>query len=455
MAQVTELITAFKFEGSTKPLESFNQSLGKSATLLLGASTALLAAGAGIATFAKATLQGIDSQLQLADSIGVTIEQIQKLGFAAESSGSSAQDLESSLVGLTDKAGEAALKGSEAFNRLGINVRKSNGEVKKADQLLLEISDQFKGLNLSVAEQSKLLSELGINKNLAKLLGSSRRDIRALMKEAKGFGIVSEENARRIEEFNTELYQSSFAFDSLKKLISIGLLPQLKSMNDSFQGFLKTNQDVIVNGIQKFFKGIGALVDAFKRVGGAIGDLIDKTIGFKAALIAVTALIIKFNSALLLNPIVLITGLIVGLVAVVDDLVVAFQGGKSIIGDFFKSVFNVSIVEAFTKAIDFLKDSLKSLIEFFDPLVEGFNNTIDRVAKVGKFLGIDSLFNNLGSGLDNLITGGQSSNVSNSTNQDVTININTSDPVVAGEVASQSLKREFDLVKGLNNRGNF
>jgi hypothetical protein len=450
MAQVTELITAFKFEGSTKPLESFNQSLGKSATLLLGASTALLAAGAGIATFAKATLQGIDSQLQLADSIGVTIEQIQKLGFAAESSGSSAQDLESSLVGLTDKAGEAALKGSEAFNRLGINVRKSNGEVKKADQLLLEISDQFKGLNLSVAEQSKLLSELGINKNLAKLLGSSRRDIRALMKEAKGFGIVSEENARRIEEFNTELYQSSFAFDSLKKLISIGLLPQLKSMNDSFQGFLKTNQDVIVNGIQKFFKGIGALVDAFKRVGGAIGDLIDKTIGFKAALIAVTALIIKFNSALLLNPIVLITGLIVGLVAVVDDLVVAFQGGKSIIGDFFKSVFNVSIVEAFTKAIDFLKDSLKSLIEFFDPL-----NTIDRVAKVGKFLGIDSLFNNLGSGLDNLITGGQSSNVSNSTNQDVTININTSDPVVAGEVASQALKREFDLVKGLNNRGNF
>ena len=455
MAQVTELITAFKFEGSTKPLESFNQSLGKSATLLLGASTALLAAGAGIATFAKATLQGIDSQLQLADSIGVTIEQIQKLGFAAESSGSSAQDLESSLVGLTDKAGEAALKGSEAFNRLGINVRKSNGAVKKADQLLLEISDQFKGLNLSVAEQSKLLSELGINKNLAKLLGSSRRDIRALMKEAKGFGIVSEENARRIEEFNTELYQSSFAFDSLKKILSIGLLPQLKSMNDSFQGFLKTNQDVIVNGIQKFFKGLGALIGAFKRVGGAIGDLIDKTIGFKAALIAVTALVIKFNSALLLNPIVLITGLIVGLVAVVDDLIVAFQGGKSIIGDFFKSVFNISIVEGFTKAIDFLKDSLKSLIEFFDPLVEGFNNTIDRVAKVGKFLGVDGLFDSLGSGLDNLITGGQSNNVSNSTNQDVTININTSDPVVAGEVASQALKREFDLVKGLNNRGNF
>lgn len=454
MAQVTELITAFKFEGSTKPLESFNQSLGKSATLLLGASTALLAAGAGIATFAKATLQGIDSQLQLADSIGVTIEQIQKLGFAAESSGSSAQDLESSLVGLTDKAGEAALKGSEAFNRLGINVRKSNGEVKKADQLLLEISDQFKGLNLSVAEQSKLLSELGINKNLAKLLGSSRRDIRALMKEAKGFGIVSEENARRIEEFNTELYQSSFAFDSLKKLISIGLLPQLKSMNDSFQGFLKTNQDVIVNGIQKFFKGIGALIDAFKRAAPAVGLLVLKLVGFKKVL-AGSILVAKLFWAAVASPVTVVTGLILGVVAVVDDLVVAFQGGKSIIGDFFKSVFNVSIVEAFTKAIDFLKDSLKSLIEFFDPLVEGFNNTIDRVAKVGKFLGIDSLFNNLGSGLDNLITGGQSNNVSNSTNQDVTININTSDPVVAGEVASQALKREFDLVKGLNNRGNF
>jgi hypothetical protein len=77
------------------------------------------------------------------------------------------------------------------------------------------------------------------------------------------------------------------------------------------------------------------------------------------------------------------------------------------------------------------------------------------VAKVGKFLGIDGLFDSLGSGRDNLITGGQSNNVSNSTNQDVTININTSDPIVAGEVASQALKREFDLVKGLNNRGNF
>jgi hypothetical protein len=118
MAQVTELITAFKFEGSTKPLELFNQALGKSATLLLGASTALLAVGARIATFAEATLQGVDTQLQLADSIGVTIEQIQKLGFAAESSGSSAQDLESSLVGLTDKAGEAALKGSGSGFRI-------------------------------------------------------------------------------------------------------------------------------------------------------------------------------------------------------------------------------------------------------------------------------------------------------------------------------------------------
>ena len=44
--------------------------------------------------------------------------------------GSSLEDMQSSLEGLNEKIGEAAIQGSEAFNRLGINIRMANGEVK-------------------------------------------------------------------------------------------------------------------------------------------------------------------------------------------------------------------------------------------------------------------------------------------------------------------------------------
>jgi len=454
MAQVTELVTLFKFSGSTKPLETFNTSMEDAIGLITTGATIFAAGAIALNAFVVSSLAGADAQGQLAATIGVTVEEIQKLGFAASVNGSSLEDMQSSLEGLNEKIGEAAIQGSEAFNRLGINIRFANGEVKKADTVLAEVGQRFKALNLSVAEQGRLLGELGINKNLAQTLRLTASEMKALKDEAEDFGIITTEQTKEIIEFNDSLTRVAFGMDSLRKIIAIGLGPQMTNISDDFIVFLKANKDLIANGIGKTFEVINAGLGSLFRVGGAILDLVDNTIGLKNAAILLTGAVLVLNRAMLANPVVLITTGIIALFLAVDDLIVAFQGGESIIADFFKNAFDIDIVDKLTSGIDILKDALKDLLIFFAPVLKGINTILEPLGKLGEAIGFENIFTNANAGLDNLVAG-STSNVSNSTSQAVTINITTSDPQAAGAAAAQSIKQEFDLVKSRNKRGNF
>ena len=443
MAPVTELVTKFTFIGSLDPLENFNEGLGSSITLMAGAGAGLIAIAGIMNTFVVQTLAGADAVGQLARNTGVAVETIQELGFAASVTGSDAQAMEGTIDSLSKTIGDAAQKGSEDFARLGISVRKSNGEVKKADEIFDEVGQRFRTLKLSLAEKQSFASSLGIDPSLIQLLNKTSGEMFTLRKRARELGIVNQEQQEGIIDFNNSLTTLKFGLSAVQKQVAIGLAPTIKNMAEGFTDFLAANKDLVINGLVFVGDGINALLGFLDRMKFVLAAMIGLFIALKIATIGWGAVM-----AIVFSPVVLITAGIAALLLIVDDLIVAFQGGKSVIGDFFQEFFGIDItpilktfVSDFLFGIKQIGKALKLLFDLFlKPLIDGLG-TIGR--KIGNFFGGKKL-----SGLPQTIppgapAGSQSSSVDNSIRQENFFDIKGDNPQQIADDVGTVLDRQL------------
>jgi hypothetical protein len=357
MALVAELVTKFTFIGNLSRLKGFNTGLAKGITLAAKAAAGITVATGAITTFVVKTMSGADAMAQLAKNTGVSIEKIQTLGYAASMSGSSQEALEGTLKSLSKTIGSAAQKGSADFSRLGISVRDANGNIKKADTILMEVGQSFKRLNLSMQEQQSFASALGIDDSLLQMLNKSSSEMAVLQARAKALGVISDAQAKKIINFNNSVKTLKFGMQSLARQAAIGLSPVIQNLSNKFIDFLSKNK--FYEGIEKLAKGFEFVVDGAIRLIKFMDDLIDATITWKGA-------ILVLGAVFAMTPIGKMVLLITGLLLIIDDLVVAFRGGKSVIRDFFKEFFGIDItpvlrnmVEWFKKAVKWLKDMEK------------------------------------------------------------------------------------------------
>jgi len=356
MAVVTELITKFGFEGSTKPLKDYNNSLGESIKLLGAMGAAFGAATFAVAKWASGVSQSLQPLFDLSEQTGVAVASIQELSFVAEQSGSSAQALESSISGLSAKIGEAAQKGSEEFSRLGISVRDANGNVKDADAILGEVGNSFKRLGLSMSEQQGYAEALGIDPSLISMLSQTSAETDKLKQRARDLGItLSPEDKKGLKEYNESISEMDSAMSGLKNQIAVAIVPELEGLAEGFSDLLAKNNEWIVDGVEATVEFVVDLVDALKRLapfilaaGAAFAIATIGTSGFAAAL------------GFVLSPAVLITAGILAIALVLDDLIVAFRGGDSVIANFFEEFFGWDI-----------QPLLKDIVAVFKEVVGG------------------------------------------------------------------------------------
>ena len=363
MAEVTELITKFSFEGSTSPLRNYNTSLGKSVKLLGSMGAALGMAAFAVAKWASGVSQSLQPLFDLSEQTGVAVASIQELSFVAEQSGSSAQALESSLSGLGAKIGEAAQKGSEDFSRLGISVRDANGHVKSTDTILDEVGNSFKRLGLSMAEQQGFAEALGIDSSLISMLRQTSAETEKLKQRARDLGItLSPEDIKGLKEYNESIAEMDAAMSGLKNKIAVAIVPELEDLAESFSDLLAENQEWIVEGVEATVELVVDLVDALKRLapfilatGAAFAVATIGTAGFA------TALGLVFSPA---------AGILAALL-ILDDLIVAFQGGNSVIANLFQELLGFDIQPVLKTIVSGFKEAFKVVTELVTGVVSG------------------------------------------------------------------------------------
>ncbi|WP_407129449.1 phage tail tape measure protein [Citrobacter cronae] len=526
MAIVNELITKFGFIGNLAPQETFNANLKASIGLLAGMGAAIQGSAGAMATWFTSIIDGLDPLVQFHRETGLSVEGLQELGRVAELNGSSMEAVTSSIGEMTMRIGEFVSTGegemADIAKRLGMSFKNSQGKVKDATQTFTELSDKMRGM--SHAEKFSLLDKMGIDRSMVQMLSLSREELDKSLKQARDWGVVTTEQADAAAEFNNSLKDLRMGYSSVSTQVALSFLPMLKDIIDGMREWLHANADLIKNGLHHLGEIVFSVAGMIRRLLPLIGLATAGFVIWKIAAIGLRTVL-----ATIFSPVLLITAAIVGILLVIDDLVVAMQGGQSVIADFFKDTWGIDIVpgllaikDAVMVVVDYIIAIFKQGIEnikllfsalsklvtgdfqgAWDDVVKSFTDSVALLRKpFDEFMQwVLGLFANLGETIKNTInnaasnawnatksffgfgedeqqqgvTGGGNGGMSpdgipygmnaavgiagggvtsnSSVNQQNTIHINTSDPVVAGNTAADSLQQNMKDANRLSGRG--
>ncbi|HMU54863.1 MAG TPA: hypothetical protein PKA61_07645 [Nitrospira sp.] len=195
--------------------------------------TQLTAAGAALFAIAKSTANYGDELVKASQRMGTSVEDTARLQHAAKLSDTDLQGL-SKTVGFLSKEMLAASSGNvdaqKTFDRLGISVVTSNGQLKGTTQVLLEMNDKFRLMPDGPEKTAMAMLSLGkTGKDVLPLLNSNMREA---FDEADKLGLVmSEKDARAAEHFNDELTKLHGAIRGVTNDIGSALIPKFDAIS--------------------------------------------------------------------------------------------------------------------------------------------------------------------------------------------------------------------------------
>lgn len=357
-----------KLKAAEQAVDGFAKKLQQVGGLLAGGLVAK-----ALFDFAKETANIGDAISDNAQRIGITTQSYQALGYAAQLSASNAEELSVALLALQDRAVDAARGSKEtaaAFSRLGLKVKDANGHVKSADVLFVEAAEKISKMD-NAAQQTAAAVDLFSRQGraLLPLLKGGAAGIAALTAEAEALGGgFSEAAVAASAEFNDSLDRSRFVVRGLRGQLALALLPAMRWLID------------LTTKVAAWFARMARVSEFFRASLVVLGVA---TAAFGAvALRAFLPLLLPFLKA----------GLLLGLlILIVDDLLVLFKGGKSVIGDAIDALFGVG---AAGKAIQWLKQQWQDLNVFI-------KESIDYISNFGKHF--DEALEKAGAALKKLI----------------------------------------------------
>ena len=164
------------------------------------------------------------------------------------------------------------------------------------------------------------------------------RKAEELSKTKNGLIDITQEEIATSKAYQESTKRLSGTFDVLKAKIALGVAPQMLAITERMNAFLMSNKKLITDGLKKVVGWLFEFVEGTMNVFRSLGDLIDKTIGWKGALlvlVGVLALVKKATiAAFITNPITWVVAAITGLILLVDDLMTYMRGGKSLLGSY-------------------------------------------------------------------------------------------------------------------------
>jgi len=260
LAQFQDTLTSISKAGdrTARQLNSaFSTLKGTLATIGVGLSAA------GLTAFFKSGIDKADELGKLSQKVGVTVESLSALKFAADLSDVSIEQLQTSLVQLAKHAVEAQAGGNEsadAFNALGIAVNDAAGQLKPTEELLLAVAERFAGMEDGAGKTAIAMRLFGRSgAELIPLLNQGRAGIEALRKEAV---ITSTEMARAAEQFNDNLKRLGTSSEKLKLQVAEGLLPALNRVATAMLEASQNGEGLL--GKLKALGGLSPATDLFK-----------------------------------------------------------------------------------------------------------------------------------------------------------------------------------------------
>lgn len=342
--------------------------IGSSLKKLVGAFAAF-AAVKGVISDAVDRAADVERMDTLSKTIKTNIGDIDAFRKSIERAGGSGEaalsTLNTTFNAIQSAATNANSAQSQAFRRLGIDIRNADGSYKDTLETLLEVSDAMQGMNEMQGLQ--MVESLGISDPIIiQAMQKGRAELEAMLRAEKEHGVITKESQERALKFNAAMRALTAMWEKGKNALSDALLPALTWVMEKFSelaSWVSENKAFVIG----MFTGIAAVITA-----------IYLPAMISAAKATLTAL----------APLILI-GVAIGLL--VDDIYNFIQGNDSLIGQIFdkfpkvKAFFD-AIADSVGLFIDGVKDAIQWVMELISKL-DVVNTAKDAFNRTKSFFG--------------------------------------------------------------------
>jgi hypothetical protein len=283
---IDELVTLLNVKASGESFGAIKKMQEGLSGLVAGAAKlgAALAAAAAAGLYAAERFNRQTTELgNLAAATGISARTLQEFRYAAERVGVSSDAITKDLESLTRTMASPVIgEYNQELQYLGLNAYKSNGELKDASDLYLEIADRLN--SMPPATQLQWMGKLGMSKDSLLLMKQESSGINELRKAAKGdFGVVSDATIDKARQFSIAWDKMTRIFSNVAAEISARLAPIMEYLSNKLGDFVGRHKDKIVTMFESFVNGcMTALgwIDNFvnggdSKVGGMVGKMIE------------------------------------------------------------------------------------------------------------------------------------------------------------------------------------
>ncbi|QUS40572.1 hypothetical protein RPMA_18310 [Tardiphaga alba] len=252
-------------------------------TGLAAVAAAALAAGAALGVMVKHAIDNADNLNKMSQSTGVGVEALSKLSYAAELADVSQESLGKSLGKLSKAMVSAATDGAsaagEAFSKMGVSVKNTDGTLRSSGEVLTDVADKFSGYRDGADKTALAISLFGkAGASMIPLLNLGKEGLEQAGEEAEKYGLVlDKKTTAAAEAFNDNLKRMDKIKQGLVATLTAQLLPSFEHFSEVMLD-VKSNStlmngavDAVVNTFKTLVTVSMAAITAVKSVGAEFG----------------------------------------------------------------------------------------------------------------------------------------------------------------------------------------
>lgn len=246
--RVNALVNLASFSAAEKAVGSFTDNIMGMAKMIGG----VIAAGS-VAMAIQRTADKFNDLGDVVSRVGnTTVEDLDRLGYVADLTGSDAATATASFENLSQTIGEAAQgigRGAMVFQKLGLSAKDAQGNVKTTTQVLDEVKEKIK--DLSKSEQSAYIQRLGLDKTLLGMLTSDTTEIiDQYNKRTEALGINVDEAAELGAKYNDAIKITKRGFDDIITAFVLRVLPSITTAIERVSKLIDVNAGLIKSYVE-------------------------------------------------------------------------------------------------------------------------------------------------------------------------------------------------------------
>lgn len=221
--------------------------------------------------------------------MGIGVEALQEIRFAAERAGLSTEQLTSSFEMMNRnigqlRAGTGPL--TTALARVNPMLRRQLRDAESSEQAFTLLLDAIDAQPTAAAKAALTTAAFGrAGQDLINMAEGGSAALTAMREEARRYGnIISEDAAKSSEQFTDAMTNLKASMTSFKNQALAPLIDQLKPLIERFTEYMVLNREMINLQIQETFQKIGAAATWLARnwENGLIPSLLGVVVAFKA-----------------------------------------------------------------------------------------------------------------------------------------------------------------------------